>query len=29
MEADRQQLCIWLNQQLGRPNPALADLIDW
>jgi hypothetical protein len=21
--------CIWLNQQLGRPNLAFADLIDW
>ncbi len=21
--------CIWLNQQLGRPNLAFADLVDW
>ena len=22
-------LCIWFNQQLGRPNLAFADLLDW
>ena len=21
--------CIWLNQQLGRPRLAVADLLDW
>jgi hypothetical protein len=21
--------CIWLNGQLGRPNLAFADLVDW
>jgi len=21
--------CIWLNRQLGRPDLAFADLIDW
>ena len=21
--------CIWLNEQLGRPSLAFADLVDW
>jgi hypothetical protein len=21
--------CIWLNQELDRPNLAFADLLDW
>ena len=21
--------CIWLNEQLGRPTLAFADLVDW
>jgi hypothetical protein len=22
-------VCIWLNEQLGRPSLAFADLVDW
>jgi hypothetical protein len=25
----RHNFCIWLNGQLGRPNLAFADLVDW
>ena len=25
----RHNFCSWLNGQLGRPNLAFADLVDW